>query len=333
MEKLVIHIDLRNTTLVADTFTNTGVETCLASYLSSVAWGSVDSKDGTWRMTHDVLSLKQPENGLISFYNHIEMQARDTAVDRIKIRELTGKFVESDSGVKVRQIYKKLLDKLQWQHKDTRWTQFFIEGESRVKYHFILPSLYYLLRHLVVKNVNFSLVIRTFGMDCPQALECVQLFLQNRHPMYKINTRREISVNRKPFHIRRSSSPHKIKLLDSEGETICRNTGEFYNWTVLTEGITGIVDEYSTWELSGYSLNWGKPFFVSDRDKIKQVIFDDNARPCDEHSIVNLIKHDENEFRDLNVEEGFQYFEKNVFQVDLIAAILNDLYFVNKLSL
>lgn len=45
--QLVLHFDVRNTILVADSVSNVDVAECLNSYLTSVAWGIVD--DGIWR--------------------------------------------------------------------------------------------------------------------------------------------------------------------------------------------------------------------------------------------------------------------------------------------
>lgn len=45
--QLVLHFDVRNTILVADSVSNVDVTECLNSYLTSVAWGVVDD-NGVW---------------------------------------------------------------------------------------------------------------------------------------------------------------------------------------------------------------------------------------------------------------------------------------------
>ena len=44
--RLLLHFDIRNTVLVADSVTNCGTEEAINSYLSSVTWGKENSDTG-----------------------------------------------------------------------------------------------------------------------------------------------------------------------------------------------------------------------------------------------------------------------------------------------
>ena len=54
--KLVLHVDLRNTILVADSVTNVAVEQALNAFLTGATWGY--EKDGLWEWHSDVPSVK-----------------------------------------------------------------------------------------------------------------------------------------------------------------------------------------------------------------------------------------------------------------------------------
>lgn len=58
---LVLHFDIRNTVIVTDSTNNVSIEQALNSYLTSVAWGTVDAS-GNWQWLDDqpVPSLQRP---------------------------------------------------------------------------------------------------------------------------------------------------------------------------------------------------------------------------------------------------------------------------------
>ena len=59
--QLVLHFDVRNTLLVADSVSNVDVAECLNSYLTSVAWGIVGS-DGIWRCIDNSGRITSPQH-------------------------------------------------------------------------------------------------------------------------------------------------------------------------------------------------------------------------------------------------------------------------------
>lgn len=58
-KKLVLHFDIRNTLIVADTVTSITVEQALNAYLTGVLWGK-EGENETWEWHSSAPSLKAP---------------------------------------------------------------------------------------------------------------------------------------------------------------------------------------------------------------------------------------------------------------------------------
>ena len=59
-KKLVLHFDIRNTLIVADSVTSITVEQALNAYLTGVLWGH-ESGDDNWQWKSKAPSLSAPE--------------------------------------------------------------------------------------------------------------------------------------------------------------------------------------------------------------------------------------------------------------------------------
>lgn len=133
--KLVLHFDIRNTILVADSVTKIGVEESLNSYLTGVTWGH-GTKNGEWVWDQDVPTLTAPKNNKIgrkndknqqientfqvtkpstsnnntnvnenlhcditmTYYKFIERRLVKDAHDRVALRQKTGNFTQEKIG-------------------------------------------------------------------------------------------------------------------------------------------------------------------------------------------------------------------------------------------
>lgn len=81
--KLVLHLDIRNTILVADSVFSVNVEQALNSFLSSVTWGR-ETVNG-WEWFPGPPSLKRPgedADAFITYYKHLERELVKTPADR-----------------------------------------------------------------------------------------------------------------------------------------------------------------------------------------------------------------------------------------------------------
>lgn len=94
--KLVLHFDIRNTILVADSVTNVDVEEALNTYLTGVTW-VFPTAEG-WRWCSDAPSLKPPQKGAVTYYKYLEDRLVNKMSDRTLLRRETGTFTQADIG-------------------------------------------------------------------------------------------------------------------------------------------------------------------------------------------------------------------------------------------
>ncbi len=94
--RLVLHFDVRNTVLVADSVTNINVEQSLNSFLTGVVWGTETA--GGWEWASSEPSLTQPTPDSITYYKHMEKQIVRTPSDRGVLRRRMGDFTQEEGG-------------------------------------------------------------------------------------------------------------------------------------------------------------------------------------------------------------------------------------------
>ncbi len=92
--RLVLHFDVRNTVLVADSVTNINVEQSLNSFLTGVVWGT-ETPEG-WKWASSEPSLTQPTPDSITYYKHMEKQLVRTPSDRGVLRRRMGDFTQEE---------------------------------------------------------------------------------------------------------------------------------------------------------------------------------------------------------------------------------------------
>ena len=105
--KLVLHFDIRNTILVADSVTNVDVDEALNTYLAGVTWG-FPTADG-WRWCSDTPSLKPPQKGAVTYYKYLEDRLVNERFDRTRLRKETGGFTQAEIGRRFQPYFAKHL--------------------------------------------------------------------------------------------------------------------------------------------------------------------------------------------------------------------------------
>lgn len=176
--KLVLHVDLRNTILVADSVTSTTVEQGLNSYMTCVAWGKLN-ENSEWRWINDKLSLESPKPGLISYYSYLESKLVRNARNRAELRQATGDFTLTPLGSQFYDIYEKHRKLLEWKHENVKY----LTLDS--SYHYALPSFLNCLYKLQEDKRDFSVIIRTYGLDARNMLKALYSTTQGNHPNFK----------------------------------------------------------------------------------------------------------------------------------------------------
>ncbi|CAD5117524.1 unnamed protein product [Dimorphilus gyrociliatus] len=176
--KLILHVDLRNTILVADSVTSTTVEQGLNSYMTCVAWGKVN-ENSEWRWINDKLSVEPPDSNAISYYSYLESKLVRNARNRAALRKATGDFTQTPIGSQFYDIFEKHRKILEWKHNNV---QYLTLANS---YHYALPSFLECLYKLQEDKRDYSVIIRTYGLDARNMLKALHSTTKGNHPSFK----------------------------------------------------------------------------------------------------------------------------------------------------
>ena len=159
--KLVLHFDVRNTILVADSVTNINMEQALNSYLTGVAWGR-EVPGGGWEWVNDTPPSPYPPHlDCMTYYKYMEKQLVKVPSDRAHLRQVTGDFTQEPIGEYFYPYFAKILNSLRWPHMNDPDPKLTMLGKDGTLYYYILPSFFALIQHLHNTNRDFSIVIRT----------------------------------------------------------------------------------------------------------------------------------------------------------------------------
>lgn len=243
--KLILHVDLRNTIIVADSVTNIDIEQSINSYLTGVLWGR--EVEGQWKWVSEEPSLLPPEPNTMTYYKYLERSMVTKPSDRAQLRIVTGDFTKREIGAKFRPYYEKYLPLLKWNKSIGRISSFDsddsndsgIEAKRRSSkcsldstnnseglltmtvnrdgfkehYHYIIPSFIKFLKHLCQEEREFVIILRTYGMDAPNVLSSIKRILEgNSHPYFPQSSPTSICSNIGEIRRFRLGDDHKIKL-------------------------------------------------------------------------------------------------------------------------
>lgn len=337
--KLVLHFDVRNTVLVADSVTNVNVEQALNSFLTSVTWGK--EVNNRWQWFSDEPSLTQPQPGLITYYKHLEKRLVSKPSDRALLRQVTGDLTQEPIGERFLPYFKEHLKSLRWpEDKEVTSKTLVMEGSDGRPYHYILPAFFQLIHHLHKEGRKFCVIIRTYGLDAPNVLACTDLTLKGNHPQFP--EKLPIHVQPEPGKVFRTKSGKICFESYSEDSTgkLQRETftgeEEIYSMLSNQTGVSAFVDDFIYWQDSDYHHTAGKPVWIDPKDtNVHHIIFDDNIRTTEADSIVDLrlLDQEMGTGRSLNLEETVDFENLCLVQADLLESICNVDYFVDKVKL
>ncbi|XP_013063680.2 uncharacterized protein LOC106052776 [Biomphalaria glabrata] len=335
--KLIIHLDIRNTILVADSVTDVCVEQALNSFLTGVVWGR--EENGQFLLHSDQPSIASPKKGLCTYYKFLEKRLVRNPKSRHNLRLQTGDFVFTPQGQKFQEHFHKHLHRLLWTYEShpVRDKKLTMCGRDGKPYHYILPSVYKLIYHLWESNRDFAIVIRTYGQDAPNVLTSLNYGLHGNHPSFSKSI--NINVNMHPGTIKRRGD--SIELFTSNGgQDVQQNLvyeKDIYRKLCNSQGISGYVDDFAFWQKHNYDHAAGKPFWVDLNDeRHHHIFFDDNFRANDEDSIIDVRKFTrENPLEAVSMEHEEVARLENVFlvQANLLSSIEDEDYFIRMTNL
>ncbi|PVD24171.1 hypothetical protein C0Q70_14641 [Pomacea canaliculata] len=341
--KLVLHFDLRNTLLVADSITNVSVEQALNSFLTGATWGQ--EVEGRWEWYSDQPSLKPPAPGLLTYYKYLERHLVRTPSDRTALRLATGDFTLTPLGAPFRSHFLRHLQRLQWQHPQwgtgvDQQHPLTMSGSDGRRYHYILEAVYRLLHHLYDTNRQVALVIRTYGLDAANVLASLQHGLKGNHPGFPKPI--PLPICRTPGVIQRPKSDAIIlKAFRQDSPTDLQvyltHERDIYRYLSNSQGVVGYMDDFRYWQAHNYNHHAGKPLWIDTSDlHHHHMFFDDNFRALDEDSIVDVRVFSQEETThaySLGKQQLSRLEDVCVVQADLLHSIDDKDYFLRKVEL
>jgi hypothetical protein len=332
--KLVLHFDVRNTILVADSVTNVLVEEAVNSYLTGVTWGR--ETGNTWQWVSDKPSPYAPCDDCITYYKHREKELVKTPSDRAVLREVTGDFTQEPLGERFYPYFSKILNELRWPHPKHPDPQLTMLGRQGNLYHYILPSFFNLIQYLHDDHRDFAVVLRTYGLDAPNVLESIDYSFRGNHPRFKSQPL-PYPVHKTPGRVIRTDDSITLESHLASGVVSISNERDIYEALSATEGVAGYVDDFQYWQDNQYNFSTAKPHWIDPfDDTVQHIFFDDNLRVEDVDSIVNVRvfpqRRGQGEAESVSREHMRKLQDVCLVMADLLESTADLDYFINKVK-
>jgi len=174
----------------------------------------------------------------------------------------------------------------------------------------VFNSFYKLIEYLEDNHINFSIILRSFGIDTD-------------------NVAAEVNKNLKTnFFKNRNDFRGLLRLIDIlPQEERLAHLQKIYNFIKTSEN-AGIRDDYNYWNSNSQHQPFSKPLLIDNNDSsVIQIFFDDNVK-SDPGSLINIVNPiDAETGESLDVNELIQ--NHMIVQVNGVQALLDENYFVN----
>lgn len=120
-----------------------------------------------------------------------------------------------------------------------------------------------------------------------------------------------------------------------DGQTVSELTDpdNIYRYFCDYEGVCGFRDDFEYWQNNSYLHKCAKPLWIDPNDsQYQHILFDDNYRPNHLDSIVDIRQRESasGEWASLDNAQLDKYDNMSLVQVDLLQAISNDQYYVDR---
>jgi hypothetical protein len=244
--KLILHFDQHNTIQVACKLPgrNITVEEGLNNFLTSVTWGE-EMEDGAWEWRCDEPQFEKPRRfkKSVTYFKYLEKLIVKSPDDRPALRKLTCNFVFEEPGSKFREFYDAYLKNLKYNltannvqqptySQENLPANTVIGWDNQTLYHFILPGFFDFIRRLQQEKRDFSIILRTMGVDSLNFLEAIKPVFEGRHPYFP--DIKPMNINPMHGHIRRGDN-NEVEL-ELEGQ-VYKNEKDIYEKLSGVEGI------------------------------------------------------------------------------------------------
>ncbi|CAF0922408.1 unnamed protein product [Brachionus calyciflorus] len=294
--KLVLQFDQHNTIQVACTLPgrHITVEEGLNHFLTSAVWGK--EVDNEWVWISEAPELNRPPNepNSMTYFKYLEKRLVGTPSDRAELKKKTCRFVYDEPGTRYKPFFDLYLQSLTYNriddssHDEIDTPNYYNSNRNKLPpntipagdpsntslYHLILPEFFDMIRRLQKEKRQFSIILRTMGIDSQNFLDTIRPIMEGKHRDFC--DIEPIKINANIGHIKRDKNDQIILQMD--GETF-ETEEKIYEKINSLEGINAIRDDFAYWQENNYECYSAKPLWINLNDQNNHhIIFDDNIR-------------------------------------------------------
>jgi hypothetical protein len=196
-KKLILHFDQHNTIQVANTIPGREktVEQGLNTFLSSTFWG-VENENGEWKCISNEPHIKRPmhEPKASTYFKYLEKKIVNVPSDRPLLKKQTSNFINTKHGEQFKHFYKQYLNHMIFDQINDTLPQDDIKkignllraGDPNDKsyYHLIFPEFFDLICRLQKDERNFTIILRTNGIESNNFFDSITGILDGKHPLF-----------------------------------------------------------------------------------------------------------------------------------------------------
>ena len=208
--------------------------------------------------------------------------------------------------------------------------------------HFLVPSLFHCLLALHHSGRRFRVVFRTFGTDLPEVRAAFTAFTKGKHPQFPLCPISDtFKLDRGAWVIRHENAEDSHSAVYLQDTTPSSTAEALHGGEPIAAFFTSadttltIQDEYDHWKRHNFLPASGKPvWYTASATEDRHIFFDDNIHYDAKDSIVAVHARASSDapFRALSGEDTLQYTNVLLVKANLVAAILNPDYFLQKIQ-
>jgi len=342
---LVLHFDINETILVGDVAGGDTREDCLNKILAKSAFVHLSSNEDNNIHTCDDNDTRQcvptkwwdgtpicsdnHEDGPPPLYTGWDWPPNTCPYYRTAYKKKAKRFTLED-GACYRPLY---------HHMDSLLCH---QDDKESPWNHLLPAFFHTLDTLHSLEVDYTLILRTFGSDLKDVAQAISDFSQGKHPLFPDFKDPTLQLD-SPEHLYRGrwgtnekgKPMYTLKNYDSPEIEVAR--GDEQVLEVLqgkrhdpTHRILGIQDDYETWAANDCNPLFGKPVWISSKE-FHHLMLDDNIHNDASDGIVAIRVLDTEEPRSLSGSEILQLHGKHLVRVPTILPILNQNWFLEQI--
>jgi hypothetical protein len=341
--KLILHFDQHNTIQVASTLPGRRitVEEGLNNFLTTMFWGKEVNDGFVLISTEPQLHRPNDDLGTITYFKYLEKKI----VDRVELKKRTCRFVFEEPGCKFREffglyltslIYKSELNDDDYENDQSEYDNVNYHNnyvtknqklppntipaddpDNKALYHYILPDFIDMIRRLQQENINFSIILRTMGIDSDSFLETIRPIMEGKHRDFP--DIKPMKINSSIGNIRRDINEKFEFEIDNQ---IFKDEISIHQKLNSLEGINAIRDDFGFWQKNKSECYCAKPLWINlDDQECHHILFDDNIRlDSSDDCIVNIRLYNSalSQYENVDFDSYSTFAKSNIIQPNLI---------------